>query len=140
MFHLKEFSVAFIIGDSQSQYKLCGRYLGYANVPRICRACDVTPEESDNPYHECRFLSMADINAKSRLALDLYKPEEYGLGTVEDMSEVELNVLKIEVHNNLKKLSQHMHINAFRMCGLDPILMVCWKVYLMTCMLFVMEF
>jgi len=73
------FPVAFIIGDSQSQDRMCGRYLAYANVPRICRACDVTPEDSDDPFHECRFLSMADINAKNRLTLNLYKPEEYGL-------------------------------------------------------------
>ena len=81
MLHLEDFfpSCFYIVGDSQSQDKMCGRYLAYANVPRICRACDVTPEESDDPYHECRFLSMSDLNAKSRLALGLYKPKEYGL-------------------------------------------------------------
>ena len=44
------FPVAFIIGDSQSQDKMCGRYLAYANVPRMCRACDVCPEDSDDPH------------------------------------------------------------------------------------------
>jgi len=93
---------------------MCGRYLAYANVPRICRACDVTPEESDDPYHECRFLSMSDLNAKSRLALGLYKPKEYGLELqLEGLSNNEQEDLKIEAHNNLKQLSQHMHINAF---------------------------
>jgi len=46
---------------------------------------------------------MADINAKSRLALGLYKPEEYGLE--KGMSDIELDELKIEAHNNLKQLS-----------------------------------
>ena len=78
------------------------------------RACDVTCEEREYPHHECKFLSVAEINAKSRLALGLYKPEEYSLGTeLEGMSEVDLNELKIEAHNNLKKLSQHMHLNHF---------------------------
>jgi len=54
--------VAFIIGDSQSQDKMCGRYLAYANVPRMCCECDVTPDESDDPNHVCNFISMHDIN------------------------------------------------------------------------------
>jgi len=59
--------------------------------------------KSDDPFHECRFLSMADINAKSRLALGLYKPEEYGLEMqLEGLSDIELDDLKIEAHNNLK--------------------------------------
>jgi len=54
MFHLKEyFPVAFVIGDSQSQDKMCGRYLAYANVTRLCHACYVTPDESDDPFHKC---------------------------------------------------------------------------------------
>jgi len=36
------FQVVFMIGDSQSQDKMCGRYLAYANMPRMCWAFDVT--------------------------------------------------------------------------------------------------
>jgi len=70
--------VAFIIGDSQNQDKMCGDIWLMKNVPSMCRACDVTPDNSDNPYHACIFLSMSDINAKCQLALGLYEPEEYG--------------------------------------------------------------
>jgi len=38
------FHLSFILGDSQIQDKMCGRNLTYANVPRMCCACDVTPE------------------------------------------------------------------------------------------------
>jgi len=68
--------LAFIIGDSQSQDKMCGHYLAYANVPRICQACNVNPEESDNPDHECNF----DMSEMCVYAMLLYKPEEYGIG------------------------------------------------------------
>jgi len=73
------FPVAFIIGDSQSQDKMCGRYLAYANVPRICRACDVTPEKCDNPNHKCKFISMSDIHDLCLAGMQLYSPEEYGI-------------------------------------------------------------
>jgi len=74
------FLLAFIIGNSQSQDKMCGSYLAYANVPRICHACNVTPEESDNPDHVCTFLSMYDMNEMCIYAMQLYKPQEYGIG------------------------------------------------------------
>jgi len=75
------FPVSFIIGDSQSQDKMCGRYLAYANVPRICRACDVTPEESENPNHKCKFIAMSDIHDMCLVAMQLYLPEQYRIGT-----------------------------------------------------------
>jgi len=75
------FPPAFIIGDFQSQDKMCGRYLAYANVPRICCACDVSPEDCDNPDHVCNFLSMHDMNEMCVYAMQLYKPEEYGIGS-----------------------------------------------------------
>jgi hypothetical protein len=108
------FPIAFMIGDSQSQDKMCGRYLAYANVPRLCRACDVTPEQSDNPNHKCRFISMSDINELCLVALNLYKPEEYGIGfDFGNFSEYEIKEAKLEAHENLRMKSQHMHLNAF---------------------------
>jgi len=109
------FPVAFVIGDSQSQDKMCGRYLAYANVPRMCHACDVSPEDSDNPNHVCKFISMDDVNDLCLMALKLYKPEEYGVGNeLEEFDEDEIKEAKIEAHENLRMLSQHMHLNAFK--------------------------
>jgi len=72
--------LAFIIGDSQSQDKMYALYLAYANVPRICHAINVTAEESDNPDHEYIFISMYDINEMCVYAMQLYKPQGYGIG------------------------------------------------------------
>jgi len=109
------FPLAYIIGDSQSQDKMCGRYLAYANVARMCRACDVSPEDSDNPYHNCNFISMDDVNDLCLTALKLYKPEEYGVGDeLDSFDEDEIHEAKLEAHENLRLLSQHMHINAFK--------------------------
>jgi len=109
------FPVALMIGDSQSQDKMCGRYLAYANIPRLCRACDVTPEESDNPDHKCNFLSMTDINDMCLGALQLYKPAQYGIGIdLNEFTPLEIKEAQQEAHENLWSMSQHMHINAFR--------------------------
>jgi len=94
---------------------MCGRYLAYANVPRMCRACDVCPEDSDDPHHDCNYISMHHINDLCLTALQLYKPEEYGIGDeFKDYDEDEIIEAKIEAHENLRLLSQHMHLNAFK--------------------------
>jgi len=109
------FPLAFIIGDSQSQDKMCGRYLAYANVARMCQACDVSPEDSDDPYHSCNFISMDEVNDLCLTALKLYKPEEYGVGDeLDSFDEDEIQEAKLEAHENLRLLSQHMHLNAFK--------------------------
>ncbi len=54
---------------------MCGRYLVYANVPRICRASDVIPEECDD-----EFLSMSDVQQLCLAGMQLYNPEEYDIG------------------------------------------------------------
>ena len=93
---------------------MCGRYLAYANVPRICRACDVTPEECDDPNHRCRFISMSDVYQLCLAGMQLYNPEEYGIGIdLGDFTEKHIKEAKLEAHENLRLLSQHMHINAF---------------------------
>jgi len=96
------FPVAMMIGDSQSQDKMCGRYLAYANVPRLCRACDVTPEESDNPDHKCIFLDMKDINDMCLVGLQLYKPAQYGIGiNLDEYTALEIKEAQLEAHENL---------------------------------------
>ena len=66
------FSFAFMIGDSLSQDRMCGRYLAYANIPRLCRACNVTPEESEDPSHVCNYLYMQKINQKCYEAMKFF--------------------------------------------------------------------
>jgi len=96
------FPVAMMIGDLQSQDKICGRYLVSANVPRLCRACDVTREESDNPDHKCNFLAMTDINDMCLVALQLYKPAEYGIGIdLDEFTALEIKEAQLEAHENL---------------------------------------
>ena len=56
------FPFSFMIGDSLSQDRMCGRYLAYANIPRLCHAWHVTPEESEDPSHVCNYLDMQEIN------------------------------------------------------------------------------
>jgi len=108
------FPVALMIEDSQSQDKMYGMYLAYANVSRICRACDVTPEECDNPDHICNFLSMSEINDLCLTALQLYNSTEYGTGIdLNEFTPLEIKEAQAEAHENLRMLSQHMHINAF---------------------------
>jgi len=60
---------------------MCGRYLAYANVPKICHACDISPEDCDNSDHVCNSLSVHDMNEMCVYAMQLYKPEKYGTGS-----------------------------------------------------------
>jgi len=44
----------------------------------------------------------------------LYKPEVYGSGNkLDGFSENEIKEAKVEAHENLRLLPQHMHLNAF---------------------------
>ncbi len=86
-----------MIGDSLSQDRMCGRYLAYANIPRLCHACNVTPEESEDPSHVCNYLDMQEINQKCILA----------------MTKEQLKQKQQTKQQQLQALSQHMHINAF---------------------------
>jgi len=61
-----------MIGDSFSQDRMCGHYLAYANRPRLCHACNVTPQESEDPSHVCNFLYMDDINDKCNEAMKFF--------------------------------------------------------------------
>ena len=63
-YHIRFFSFAFMIGDSLSQDRMCGHYLAYANIPRLCCAYNVTPQESEDPSHACNFSYMNHINEK----------------------------------------------------------------------------
>ena len=77
--------VQFIIGDCKSQDMLCGRY-GSHNCYSICRDCDCTFQNSDDPNVICTPLKSSHIN-------DLIDNDNTAA---------------------LKKLYFHIHDNAFR--------------------------
>lgn len=77
--------VQFIIGDCKSQDMLCGRY-GSHNCHSICRDCDCTFQESDDPNVICTPLKSSHIN----------------------------DLIDNDNTDALQKLSFHTHDNAFR--------------------------
>jgi len=114
-FHSFEFfSFAFMIGDSLSQDRMCGRYLAYANIPRLCHACNVTLEESENPNHDCNFLNMDDTNQKCKEAMKVMFPKEYdNNNAVLAMAAPALEQAQQDKLDKLQHLSQHMHEYVF---------------------------
>jgi len=57
---------------------------------------------------------MSDIHDMCLVAMQLYLPEEYGIGTdLDQFTAQEIKEAKLEAHENLRLMSQHMHINAF---------------------------
>jgi len=52
---LSVFLFAFMNGESLSQDRMCGCYLAYVNILRLCCAWNVTPEESDDLSHVSNF-------------------------------------------------------------------------------------
>ena len=44
--------VLFIIGDTEGQDKICGRYTSRSNVSHLCRCCNVPFQETDNPEYK----------------------------------------------------------------------------------------
>jgi len=58
---------------------------------------------------------MYDMNEMCIYAMQLYKPQEYGIGAeIEGLDKDDLKQLQLDAHENLRLFSQHMHINAFR--------------------------
>jgi len=55
---------------------MCSCYLAYANIPRLCHACNITPEGSEDPSHVCNFLYMDAINEKCNKAMTV-SPNNY---------------------------------------------------------------
>eukprot|EP00980_Cylindrotheca_fusiformis_P010694 scaffold2395_cov65-Cylindrotheca_fusiformis.AAC.1 len=43
------FSIAFFIGDSVQHDPLCGKYVKYHGIQRMCRHCDCRSDDIDNP-------------------------------------------------------------------------------------------
>ena len=62
--------VAFILGDAKSQDTLSGRFLS-RNTKRMCRACNVTFQNSSNPLHKCKFIDSKKYEQRVDICLDL---------------------------------------------------------------------
>lgn len=103
-----------MIGDSLSQDRMCGRYLAYANIPRLCRACNVTPEESEDPSHVCNYLFMQQINQKCKEAMKVFFPNNYDNNEdILSMTKEQLKQKQQTKQQELQALSQHIHCNTF---------------------------
>jgi Plavaka transposase len=88
--------VAFILGDAKSQDTLCGRYGGH-KCPRMCRACDVNYENSDDTNIKCNYITPDYYNTEIGIFLDSNATR----------------IAKKEAIKVLHKLSQHAVLNAF---------------------------
>jgi len=107
------FPVAYVMGDGLSSDKMCGRYLGYSNVKRLSRVCDISYEDSDNPECNCQRVSMHLLQRKSNKALKLFGLKEYS--THDNIPEWnKIKKLQQNVKNELSQQSHHMHNSAFR--------------------------
>jgi len=106
------FPMAYVMGDGLSSDKMCGRFLGYSNVNRLSRVCDVSFTDSDDPQCDCKRVSMHFLQRKSNKALKLF-----GLKDFMENDEVPphnmLNKLKKNVKKELTELSHHMHNSAY---------------------------
>ena len=54
--------LAFVCGDHEGQDKIAGHYLNRTEVKRICRYCDVTLDQSDNPYFDFTLTNQSEID------------------------------------------------------------------------------
>ncbi len=107
-----------MIGDSLSQDRMCGHYLAYPNIPRLCHACNVTPQESGDPNHVCKYLNMDDINQKCKEAMRVMFLKEYNNNAaILAMTNEALKQAQQDKLDKLHQLSQHMHENALTMFG-----------------------
>jgi hypothetical protein len=91
--------VAFVLGDAKSQDHLAGRF-GAHNTRRMCRACDVSYEESGNVDYTCNLILHDQFVDTVRVAIN----EDNVFGKRE--------VRAAFVH--LQASSQHAVINAFQ--------------------------
>jgi len=65
------------MGDGLSSDKMCGCFLGYSNVNRLSRVCNVSFEDSNNPDFCCKQISMHWLQWKSNKALKLFGLKEF---------------------------------------------------------------
>ena len=64
--------LAYVMGDGLSSDKMCGHFLGYSNVSRLSRVCNISFVDADNPECHCERISMHWLQRKSNKALKLF--------------------------------------------------------------------
>jgi len=112
---------------------MCGCYVAYANIPRLCHACNVTPEESEDPSHVCNYLYMQEINQKCNEAMKVFSPNNYDNN--EDILAMTKEQLKQKLQQNNRNFKPYHNtfiVMLLKMFGWVPIHMVCWNHFLMT--------
>ena len=66
-----KFAIQVILGDCKGNNVLCGQYGGHSLLSnRLCRDCFVSPSDSDNPYHQCKFIGIDDVSGKTKKELN----------------------------------------------------------------------
>jgi len=101
------------MGDGLSSDKMCGRFLGYSNVNRLSRVCNVSFAESDDPECNCERMSMNWLQRKSNKALKLFGLKAFLVTDIIPHAS-SLKKLQRNVKEELSQLSHHMHNSAFR--------------------------
>jgi len=110
--YVEFFPFAYVMGDGLSSDEMCSCFLGYSNVNRLSRVCNVSFDESDNPKCNCERLSMHLLQQKSNEALKLFGLKEFmGNNNVPHPSTIKK--LQRDVKKELSNLLHHMHDLAF---------------------------
>ena len=60
-FYALKIPILFIIGDTEGHDKLCGRYSFRKNPYRLCRYCNVSFEETDDPYTKYEYTRQSEV-------------------------------------------------------------------------------
>jgi len=69
--------MAYVMGDGLSSDKMCGQFLGYSQVNRLSRVCNVSFNKSDDPQCNCECISMHYLQQKSNKALKLFGLKDF---------------------------------------------------------------
>ncbi len=105
--------MAYLMGDSLSNNKMCGHFLSYSNVQQICRACDVKLECCDDVHQKCNYLSMTSLQKVSNRAMKLFDLQEWNDNDDNvPCTPTQLLRQQVDICEKLKGLSHHVHNNA----------------------------
>jgi len=66
------FPVAYGMGDGLYSDKMCGQFLGYSNINRLSRFCNISFYDPDDPNCTCKQISIHCLQQKSNKALKLF--------------------------------------------------------------------
>jgi hypothetical protein len=59
--------IALVMGDIQGNNQLCGRYVYFGlNQERMCRACDVPPDQCSDHKYQCTFVTAKEVQKANK--------------------------------------------------------------------------